>query len=98
MEFFPRIVNTCCECGQPTTGVYAPNRDAARAGGGVCAECAGVVEAGAEIKADVEATDAARRLAEEAGIALADVAAGLEPGKRVAKTDVEAYLREQSDE
>jgi pyruvate/2-oxoglutarate dehydrogenase complex dihydrolipoamide acyltransferase (E2) component len=55
-----------------------------------------VAEGETETEVEVEGTDAARRLAEDAGIDLADVAATLAPGKQVTKPDVEAYLREQS--
>ena len=42
MEFFAEINNTCHDCGVECKGVYAKNRDEARAGQGKCAECAGV--------------------------------------------------------
>jgi hypothetical protein len=52
------------------------------------------VQAVPDTSVDIDATDAATRLAQVAGIKLADVAAGLEPGKRVGKPDVDTFLRE----
>lgn len=89
MKFFPSIVNTCHDCGEPCEGVYALHEQAALAGGGKCAYCAGIIRE----QAPPDATPAARKLAEATGVNLADVAAGLEPGKRVGKRDVEAYLK-----
>jgi len=100
-QFFPNITNTCCMCGELAKGVYAPHRDAALAGVVLCAGCADVeglddVEA-VEAEVEVKASDAARKLADEAGITIADVAATLEPGKQVTKPDVEAYLQGQGE-
>lgn len=64
------------------------------------ADSAAAAHADAEragMEAEVDATDAARELAEENGVSLADVE-GSGEGGRVTKGDVEAYLAENEDD
>lgn len=89
MQFFANIRNTCFECGTPCDGVYAPNRDVARSGGGVCERHAGTEPEPNEL----DATDAAVRFAKEAGVALRDVATWLDDDRRIGQPDVRAFLK-----
>lgn len=106
LKAFPLPVgNTCSECGRAILQAYATSMDEALAGGGLCGECAEraasveaeVVEiaeslASWSINDEIDATRQARKLADEHGIDLRDVAADLPDGQRVGKGDVQTYL------
>jgi pyruvate/2-oxoglutarate dehydrogenase complex dihydrolipoamide acyltransferase (E2) component len=96
MNFYETIHNSCFDCGRPCEGVYASNRDEARSGGGRCKACAfpePAPEPEPESGDIINATDAARKLAQKAGVDLGDVQAAMaEPG-RVGQPDVAAYLK-----
>lgn len=94
LRAFPLDVgNTCSGCGRPILVAYAANRDAAIAGKGLCRKCAeGTETAKVTVNDEVDATPQARKLADQYGIDLYDVAAGLPGDQRVGKADVRAYL------
>ena len=82
--------NTCAGCGRAVAEVYADNADAARAGRGLCAKCATPVTLGVE---EIPATPAARKLADEAGIDLYDVAAMFPTYAQIGVAQVRGYLQ-----